>query len=258
MQQEDLVSIDFQNKVMVVTFNRPEALNALNRRLIKQLNVALDQAENDTRIDVIVLTGAGKAFAAGADITEMKNVTFSEVIEKDFMAPWERLSRCRKPVIAAVNGFALGGGCELAMMCDIIYASESATFGQPEITLGTMPGAGGTQRLTSLVGKTKAMEICLTGRRLTAEQAEKIGLVTQVFPDDQLLSKTMETAHKISEFSQPVVQMIKEAIKDGAETPLESGIRFERRLFHSTFALEDRQEGMIAFTEKRVANFKNR
>lgn len=256
--QEEFVSIDFQDKVMVVTLNRPEALNALNKRLIQQLNVALDQAETDTRIGAIVLTGAGKAFAAGADILEMKNLTFSEVIEKDFIAPWERLSRCRKPVIAAVNGFALGGGCEMAMMCDIIYASESAKFGQPEITIGTMPGAGGTQRLTALVGKSKAMELCLTGRMITADEAEKMGLVTRVFPNDKLMEETMVMAHKISNFSQPVIQMIKESVNDVAEIPLVGGIRMERRLFHSTFALEDREEGMSAFSEKRVANFKNR
>ncbi len=256
--QEEFVSIDFQEKVMVVTLNRPEALNALNKRLIQQLNVALDQAENDTRIGAIVLTGAGKAFAAGADIIEMKNLTFAEVTEKDFLAPWERLSRCKKPVIAAVNGYALGGGCELAMMCDIIYAAESAKFGQPEITIGTMPGAGGTQRLTSLVGKLKATELCLTGRMISADEAEKIGLVTRVFPNDQLMAEAMAIAHKISSHSQPVVQMIKESINDLAETPLASGMRLERRMFHSTFALDDRQEGMAAFAEKRVANFKHR
>ena len=256
--QEEFVSIDFQDKVMIVTLNRPEALNALNKRLIQQLNVALDQAENDTRIGAIVLTGSGKAFAAGADINEMKNLTFSEVTEKDFISAWEKLSRCKKPVIAAVNGFALGGGCEMAMMCDIIYASENAKFGQPEITIGTMPGAGGTQRLTTLVGKSKAMELCLTGRMFTAEEAEKMGLVTRVFPADQLMDEAMATAHKISNYSQPIIQMIKECINDVAETPLVSGIRMERRLFQSTFALEDRQEGMNAFSDKRVANFKNR
>lgn len=256
--QEELVSVEFQERVMVVTLNRPEALNALNRRLIQQLNVALDQAENDTRIGCIVLTGTGKAFAAGADILEMKNLTFSEVVEKDFIAPWERLARCRKPVIAAVNGFALGGGCEMAMMCDIIYASETAKFGQPEITIGTMPGAGGTQRLTALVGKTKAMELCLSGRMIDAQEAERIGLVTRIFPADQLREEAIAMAQKISTFSQPVVQMIKEAINDVVETPLVGGIRMERRLFQSTFALEDRHEGMSAFSEKRVAHFKNR
>lgn len=256
--QNDIVTIDFQEKVMVVTLNRPESLNALNKSLIQQLNMALDQAENDTRIGCIVLTGNGKAFAAGADILEMKNLTFSEVVEKDFIAPWERIARCKKPVIAAVNGFALGGGCEIAMMCDIIYASDSAKFGQPEISIGTMPGAGGTQRLTSLIGKTKAMELCLTGKMIDAHEAERIGLVTRVFPKEQLMEETMTTAHKIASYSQPVIQMIKEAINDVAETPLVSGIRMERRMFQSTFSLEDRHEGMSAFSEKRVANFKNR
>jgi enoyl-CoA hydratase/carnithine racemase len=169
------VRVDFDDRVMVITLTRPDALNALCRKLISQLNSALDQAENDTRIGAIVVTGVGKAFAAGADISEMKNLTFAEVAEKDFIQPWERLSRCQKPVIAAVNGYALGGGCEMAMMCDIIYASDQAKFGQPEVTIGTMPGAGGTQRLTALVGKAKAMELCLTGRMITAQEADVNG-----------------------------------------------------------------------------------
>lgn len=255
---EEFVSIDFDDRVMIATLNRPQYMNALSRDLISQLNAAFDQAENDTRIGAVVLTGTGKAFAAGADIQEMKNLTFSEVVEKDFIAPWERISRCRKPVIAAINGYALGGGCEIAMMCDIIYAAESAKFGQPEITIGTMPGAGGTQRLTALVGKTKAMELCLTGRTFNADEAEQIGLVSRVFPDDKLMEETLKVAHKIAGYSQPVVQMIKEAINDLAETPLVSGIRMERRMFQSTFSLEDRREGMTAFTEKRVATFRNR
>lgn len=255
---EELVCVDFDNRVMVIRLNRPDALNALCKKLIQQLNGALDQAENDTRIGAIVLTGVGKAFAAGADIKEMKNVTFAEIVEKDFIAPWERLSRCQKPVIAAINGYAFGGGCELAMMCDIIYAAESASFSQPEIMIGTMPGAGGTQRLTSLVGKTKSMELCLTGRRIDAQEAERIGLVTRVFSDETLMKETLVTAHKIASYSQPVVQMIKEAVNHVGEAPLAGGLRMERRMFFSTFALEDRKEGMEAFTEKRVATYHHR
>nr|WP_010300833.1 enoyl-CoA hydratase-related protein [Candidatus Odyssella thessalonicensis] len=257
-KNEEMISVDFNDRVMIITLTRPDALNALCKKLITQLNAALDQAENDTRIGAIVVTGSGKAFAAGADIAEMKNLTFAEIAEKDFIQPWERLARCHKPVIAAVNGFALGGGCELAMMCDIIYASETAKFGQPEITIGTMPGAGGTQRLTALVGKAKAMELCLTGRMITALEAEAMGLVTRVFKAEDLLKEALATAHKIAQFSAPVVRMIKEAINDVAEVPLISGIKTERRMFHSTFALEDRKEGMSAFLEKRAAVFKNR
>jgi enoyl-CoA hydratase len=258
MVEEDYIEVEFHERVMLLRLNRPEALNALCRRLITQLNSMLDQAESDARVGAIVLTGLPKAFAAGADIQEMKNLTFPEVNAQDFIAPWERLSRCKKPVIAAVTGYALGGGCELAMMCDIIYAGESAKFAQPEITIGTMPGAGGTQRLAQLVGKTKAMELCLTGRRIDAFEAERIGLVSRVFPDDQVVSEALAAAQKLASFSQPVVQMIKEAICHVTEAPIASGIRFERRMFHSTFALEDRKEGMNAFAEKRVANFKHR
>ncbi|AIK97214.1 enoyl-CoA hydratase-related protein [Candidatus Odyssella acanthamoebae] len=257
-QAEEMIRVDFDDRVMIITLTRPNALNALCKKLIMQLNSALDQAENDTRIGVIVITGAGQAFAAGADISEMKNLTFAEVAEKDFIQPWERLSRCQKPVIAAINGYALGGGCEMAMMCDIIYASETAQFGQPEITIGTMPGAGGTQRLTALVGKSKAMELCLTGRKIPAQEAEAMGLVTRIFAGADLMKETMATAHKIAKFSAPVVRMIKEAVNNVAEVPLVAGIRSERRLFQSTFALEDRKEGMTAFLEKRPAAFKNR
>lgn len=258
MNDEQFIEVEFHDRVMLLRLNRPQALNALCRRLISQLNSMLDQAENDSRIGAIVLTGLPKAFAAGADIQEMKNLTFAEVNAQDFIAPWERITKCRKPVIAAVTGYALGGGCELAMMCDIIYAGHSAKFSQPEVTIGTMPGAGGTQRLTQLVGKTKAMELCLTGRMIEAEEAERIGLVSRLFPDEIVLEEALLAAKKIAEFSQPVVQMIKEAVNTVSEGLIAPGIRFERRLFHSTFALEDRQEGMSAFSEKRVANFKHR
>ncbi len=258
MVEEEFIEVEFHDRVMLLRLNRPQALNALCRRLVAQLNSMLDQAENDARVGAIVLTGLTKAFAAGADIQEMKNLTFAEVNAHDFIGPWERITKCRKPTIAAVTGYALGGGCELAMMCDIIYAGESAKFSQPEITIGTMPGAGGTQRLTQLVGKTKAMELCLTGRMIDAQEAERIGLVSRLFPDDIVLEEALAAAKKIADFSQPVVQMIKESINHMSEGLIANGIRFERRLFHSTFALEDRQEGMAAFAEKRVANFKHR
>lgn len=257
-QLEEMVTVEFHNRVMLIRLNRPAALNALCSRLIQQLNGALEQAETDDRIGAIVLTGSEKAFAAGADIHEMKNLTFGEVTEYDFIKSWEHVSQCTKPVIAAVSGFALGGGCELAMMCDIIYAGTSAKFSQPEITIGTMPGAGGTQRLTQLVGKTKAMELCLTGRMIDAQEAERIGLVTRIFADEDLLKEALASAEKIATFSQPVVQMIKESIKHCTENQLVNGIRFERRLFQSTFALEDRKEGMAAFAEKRKPQFKHR
>lgn len=255
---EELVQVEFYERVMVLRLNRPEALNALCKKLIQQFNAALDQAENDARIGAIIVTGNEKAFAAGADIIEMAHLTFNDVIEKDFIQTWERLAQCQKPVIACVSGYALGGGCELAMMCDIIYAGESAKFGQPEITIGTMPGAGGTQRLTQLVGKTKAMDICLTGRLVHANEAAQIGLVSRVFPEADLWKETLAAATKISNFSAPVVRMIKESIRHSTESELVGGIRFERRLFQSTFALEDRQEGMTAFSEKRPAIFKHR
>ena len=257
-ETEELIEVEFHDRVMLLRLNRPEALNALCKKLVQQLNAALDQAENDARIGAIVITGSEKAFAAGADITEMHHLTFTDVIEKDFIHTWERLNQCQKPVIAAVSGYALGGGCELAMMCDIVYAAESAKFGQPEITIGTMPGAGGTQRLTQLVGKTKAMEICLTGRLVHSKEAEQIGLVSRVFPDAELLKEVMAAAAKVANFSAPVVRMIKEAIRHTTESALVGGIRFERRLFQSTFALEDRQEGMTAFVQKRPAVFKHR
>lgn len=244
--------------VAVIKLNRPKALNALCVDLVHQLNQALDLAENDKKIHAIVLTGNEKAFAAGADIQEMKNLNYSDVFAIDFIAPWERLSRCRKPVIAAVAGYALGGGCEFAMMCDIIIAADNAKFGQPEVTLGTIPGGGGGQRLTRLIGRARAMDMCLTGRMIDAEEAERWGLVSRVVPLDRLLSEAIAIAQKISGFSLPVTQMIKETIHQAEETSLSQGIRFERRLFHSTFALEDQKEGMTAFIEKRPAHFKDR
>ena len=246
------------NRVMVIKLNRPEALNALCTALIADLNKALYEAEQNSSVGAVVITGDDKAFAAGADISQMKDLTFQDVLETDFIELWEYITRCRKPIIAAVNGYALGGGCELAMMCDIIYASETTQFSQPEITIGTMPGAGGTQRLTQLIGKTKAMELCLTGRKFKGEEAERWGLVSRIFPSQTLLENAIEQAQKIATYSLPVVQLIKESVKQASEALLSQGIRFERRLFHSTFALEDRTEGMAAFREKRSPIFKNK
>lgn len=255
---QPLILTDVSDGVMVITMNRPEVLNALCRDLIYQLNQHLMEAESHPDIGAIVLAGGEKAFAAGADIREMTDLTFAQVYHNDFIFLWEYLARCRKPVIAAVSGYALGGGCELAMMCDMILASDTAQFGQPEITLGTLPGAGGTQRLVHLMGKTKAMELCLTGRLMDAYEAERCGLVTRVVPAGQLRKEALQVAKKIASFSQPVVQMVKEAVCAAENMPLEQGIRFERRLFQATFALEDRQEGMTAFLQKRKPYFKHK
>jgi enoyl-CoA hydratase len=254
----ETVLFEQRGKVGLITLNRPAALNALNAQLIAELNQVLDACEADEGIGAMVLTGSEKAFAAGADIKEMKDKSFAEVTMHDFIAPWERLSRCRKPVIAAVSGYALGGGCELAMMCDFIIASETARFGQPEITLGVIPGSGGTQRLTRAVGKSKAMDLCLTGRLMDASEAERSGLVSRVVPVADLLAEAMKAAEKIASLPLPAVMMAKEAVNRAFETTLAEGVRFERRLFQSLFATEDQKEGMAAFAEKRKANFKNR
>jgi enoyl-CoA hydratase len=252
------ILVETRGKVGLVTLNRPQALNALNSALIAELNQALDAFEADDGIGCIVITGSEKAFAAGADIKEMQTKTYMDVYKGDFIGTWDRVARCRKPVIAAVAGFALGGGCELAMMCDFILAADTAKFGQPEITLGVMPGAGGTQRLARFVGKSKAMELCLTGRRMDAAEAERCGLVSRVVPAADLIAEAVETAETIASLSLPAVMMTKESINRSYETTLAEGIRFERRVFHSMFALEDQKEGMAAFVEKRKANFKNR
>jgi enoyl-CoA hydratase len=252
---QELILKAISGRVMVITLNRAEALNALSQNLISQLNDALRQAENNPDIGAIVLTGSNEAFAAGADIREMKDLTFPQIYSHNFIDSWEYLAQCRKVVIAAVSGYALGGGCELALMCDIILASDTAQFGQPEITLGTIPGAGGTQRLTRLIGKTKAMELCLTGRMMGAQEAERCGFVTRVVPVGQLRAEAIALAQKIASFSQPAVQMIKEAIRASENMSLGQGIRFERRLFESTFSLKDREEGMAAFLEKRIPVF---
>ena len=244
--------------VGLVTFNRPKALNALNAALMAELRAALDGFEADPAIGAILVTGNEKAFAAGADIKEMKDRGFVDVYLSDFITrDWERLAQCRKPTIAAVAGYALGGGCEVAMMCDIIIAADNARFGQPEIALGTLPGAGGTQRLTRAIGKAKAMEMVLTGRMMDAAEAERSGLVARVVPAAELMAEAMKTAEKIAGLSRPAVLLAKEAVNRAFETGLSDGLRFERRLFHASFATADQKEGMAAFAEKRPAAFKN-
>lgn len=248
-----------RGRVGLITLNRPKAMNALCAKLIAELGSALDSFEADSDIGAIVLTGSEKAFAAGADIKEMASKDFNDVYSNDFITgEWEKAASCRKPVIAAVAGYALGGGCEMAMMCDFIIAAENAKFGQPEITIGTIPGAGGTQRLTRAVGKAKAMEMCLTGRIMGAEEAERSGLVTRIVPVEKLVEDALETAEKIAKLSMPVVMMAKESVNKAFETTLQEGVMFERRVFHSTFALEDRKEGMDAFAEKRSPNFQHK
>ena len=247
-----------ENNVAIVELNRPKYLNALCDNLIKELNLVLDTIENDDSMKVLVLTGSDKAFAAGADISEMYEKEFIDLLKDDFIKPWERLSKFRKPVIAAVCGYALGGGCELAMMCDIIYASDCAKFGQPEIKLGTIPAAGGTQRLIRSVGKSKAMEMILSGEQISATEAKESGLVSEVFPNNILKKKALELANCISKNSLPVLILAKEAINRSYELSLEEGIKNERGLFKSTFSLFDRREGMRAFLEKRKVDFKNK
>ncbi|MFP3944083.1 MAG: enoyl-CoA hydratase [Alphaproteobacteria bacterium] len=253
------ILVDREGAVGIITLNRPEVLNALNNALMDELGAALDDFEADDAINCIVLTGSSKAFAAGADIKEMQPKGYMDVFGEDFITRnWERVTRCRKPVIAAVAGYALGGGCELAMMCDFVLAAENAKFGQPEISLGVMPGAGGTQRLTRFVGKSKAMEMCLTGRMMAAEEAERAGLVSRVVPTDDLRDEALKVAARIADLSLPIVMMTKESVNRAYETTLAEGIRFERRLFHSMFATEDQSEGMTAFIEKRKPHFKNK
>ncbi|MBT4219248.1 MAG: enoyl-CoA hydratase [Rhodospirillaceae bacterium] len=252
------ITTETRGPVGLITLNRPKALNALNAALMEELTQALDDYETDDGIGAIVLTGSEKAFAAGADIIEMKDQSFSDAYNADFITSgWERVTRCRKPGIAAVAGFALGGGCELAMMCDFILAADTAKFGQPEATIGTIPGAGGSQRLTRLVGKSKAMEMCLTGRMMDAEEAERSGLASRIVAADELLDDAIKTAEGIANLSSPIVMMAKEAVNSAYETTLAEGIRFERRLFHATFATDDQKEGMAAFAEKRKPQFKN-
>jgi len=254
-----VVLTEVHGKVGLIRINRPEALNALNNDVVDGIAAAVDAFEADENIGCIVLTGSEKAFAAGADIGFMKDFDYMHAYKTDFITRnWERIKTARKPVIAAVAGFALGGGCEMAMMCDMIFAADTAKFGQPEIKLGTMPGAGGTQRLPRAVGKAKAMDLCLTARMMDAAEAEKSGLVARMIPAEQLLEDTLKAAQTIAGFSLPVIMMIKESVNRAYESSLNEGLLFERRTFHSAFALEDQKEGMAAFVEKRKPAFKNR
>jgi enoyl-CoA hydratase len=254
----ETILVETRGKVGLVTLNRPKALNALNSQVLADLLAAFKAFDADPGIAASVLTGSEKAFAAGADIKEMQSRDYVEMYLADTFVGWEEFTRTRKPVIAAVAGYALGGGCELAMMCDFIIAADTAKFGQPEITLGVMPGMGGSQRLARFVGKSKAMDMVLTGRMMDAAEAERCGLVSRVVPAADLVEEALKAAGRIAEFSLPSLIMAKEAVNRSYETALAEGLRFERRLFHSMFALEDQKEGMAAFAEKRPARFKNR
>ncbi|MBS1161372.1 MAG: enoyl-CoA hydratase [Proteobacteria bacterium] len=250
---------EIHGKVGLIRINRPDAMNALNDAVVEGIAAAIDAFEADPAIGCLVLTGNDKAFAAGADIGVMKSFDYMHAYQTDFItARWERIKTARKPVIAAVAGYALGGGCEFAMMCDMIYAADNAKFGQPEVKIGTLPGAGGTQRLPRAIGKAKAMDMCLTGRLMDAVEAEKSGLVARIIPAEQLLEETLKAAQTIAGYSLPVIMMIKEAVNRAFESPLNEGLLFERRVFHASFALEDQKEGMNAFAEKRKPSFKNR
>jgi enoyl-CoA hydratase len=252
------ILIEIRGKVGLIILHRPKQLNALNDALVDELASALDDFEADENIGCIVITGSDKAFAAGADIGAMAGFSYMDAYKGDYITRnWERVKTCRKPVIAAVAGFALGGGCEMAMACDMIFAADTAKFGQPEIKLGILPGAGGTQRLPRAVGKAKAMDMCLTARMMDAAEAEKAGLVARVIPAEQLLDETLKAAQTIAGFSLPVVMMIKESVNRAFESSLNEGLLFERRVFHAAFALEDQKEGMEAFLEKRRPSFKN-
>ncbi len=258
MAYENIIS-ETRGRVGLITLNRPQAMNALNAALMGELASALDAFEADDAIGAMVITGNEKAFAAGADIKEMKNKSFMEAYLENFLTGgWERAASCRKPVIAAVAGFALGGGCELAMMCDIILAADNAKFGQPEITIGAIPGLGGTQRLTRAIGKSKAMEMCLTGRMIGAEEAERAGLVSRIVPVGELVDEAVKTAGKAAAMSLPLSLITKEAVNRAFETTLVEGLHYERRMFHAIFATEDQKEGMAAFAEKRKPTFSNR
>ena len=253
------IVVERRGPVGLIRLNRPEALNALSTPLVTEVAAALDAFEADEGIGAVVITGSDKAFAAGADIKEMRDRSYMDVYLADFITKgWERITTCRKPIVAAVAGFALGGGCEVAMMCDFVIAADNAKFGQPEINLGVMPGAGGTQRLPRFVGKAKAMEMCLTGRMMDAAEAERAGLVSRVVPLAELVDEALKTATKIAAMSRPVAMMVKESVNRAFETSMAEGIRFERRMFHSLFATEDQKEGMAAFVEKRPPKFRNR
>lgn len=250
--------IEIHDRVALVRLNRPDALNALNQQLIVELDQALTAFEADPAIGCVVLTGSEKAFAAGADIKEMRDKSFVDALLQDFISRWDCVARARKPIIAAVAGFALGGGSELAMMCDFILAADNANFGQPEIKLGVIPGAGGTQRLTRAIGKAKAMDLVLTGRMMGAEEAERAGLVARILPAEALVAETLKVAGFIAGMSLPAVILAKDAVNQAFETTLAEGVKYERRLFYALFATEDQKEGMAAFVEKRKPTFKHR
>lgn len=254
----ETILLDIHGKVGLITLNRPQALNALNAQIVAEINQALDQLEANPNIGCVVLTGSAKAFAAGADIKEMADLRYPQIYVDDLFSDADRIANRRKPIIAAVSGFALGGGCELAMMCDFILAADNAKFGQPEINLGVLPGMGGTQRLTRAVGKAKAMELCLSGRLMGAEEAERAGLVARVVPQAELLEEALKVAATIASKSIPVSMMVKESVNRAFEVTLSEGVRFERRVFHAAFATEDQKEGMAAFVAKREAQFKDR
>jgi len=253
----ETVLVEKREKVALITLNRPKALNSINLQVIADLNAAVLDANKDSEIGAIVLTGSNKAFAAGADIKLMEPLSFSDTYMMGLFNDLEHIAAGKKPIIAAVNGFALGGGCELAMLCDFIYAGEKAKFGQPEITLGVLPGAGGTQRLTRSVGKSKAMEMCLTGSFIDANEAKQIGLAAQVFPVEDLVEESVKVAQKIASYSQIAVALNKEAVNTAYETTLKAGLDYEKRLFYASFATKDQKEGMGAFREKRKPNFTN-
>ena len=255
----ETIIYEARGPVAIITLNRPKALNALNGQIVGELGQALDDAETNDAIGAVVITGGDKAFAAGADIKEMQNKTYVQAYMENFITVgWEEITKCRKPIIAAVAGYALGGGCEVALMCDFILAADNAKFGQPEINLGIIPGAGGTQRLTRCVGKSKSMEMCLTGRMMDADEAERSGLVSRIVPADQLLDEAVKTAEQIAKLSRPAVFVAKESINRAFETPLSEGVLFERRSFHALFGTEDQKEGMAAFAEKREPKFRNK
>jgi enoyl-CoA hydratase len=255
----DYITAEVKGRVARITLNRPKQMNALAPRLMQELGAALHGFDADDGVGAILITGNEKAFAAGADIGVMKDFDFQHAFQSNYITrDWEHIRSVRKPVIAAVAGYALGGGCELAMMCDLVIAAESAKFGQPEINLGILPGAGGTQRLPRAVGKAKAMDLCLTARMMDAAEAERAGLVSRVVPNDRLMEEAMAVAEKIASYSLPVVMMIKESVNRAYESTLSEGVLFERRLFHAAFALDDQKEGMAAFVEKRKPKFRNR
>ncbi len=254
----ETILLETHGRVGLITLNRPQALNALNAQLVSEVNQALDALEADANIGCIVLTGSKKAFAAGADIKEMAELTYPQIYMDDLFSDSDRVANRRKPIIAAVNGFALGGGCELALMCDFILAGDNAKFGQPEINLGVLPGMGGTQRLTRAVGKAKAMEMCLSGRLIDAVEAERCGIVARIVPSDELLDEALRVAAVIASKSLPIAMMIKESVNRAFEVNLTEGVRFERRVFHAAFATQDQKEGMAAFIAKREAEFQGK